>query len=60
MGRGTMAPFLTLSRALPLPPDLSRVGEWYAGSPTQAALHTWLSENQDRLVWDRASGTYHF
>lgn len=60
MGRGTMMPFLMLSRALPLPPELSKTSEWYAGSPIQAALRSWLAENQDRLIWDRASGAYHF
>lgn len=60
MGPGTVMPYLSFLRTLPFPPELRSMVDWHEGSSTQTALRTWLTDNQDRLIWDRASGTYHF
>lgn len=57
-GYCVVLPLHALSGGLPLPPDLKDTNRWLAGSPTQAALKTWLAANYDKLRWVELEGVY--
>jgi hypothetical protein len=57
-GRCLVASASTLRRALPLPSGLGDVSRWLAGSAEQAALRTWLDQNEAQLIWDERRAEY--
>jgi hypothetical protein len=54
------APQHSLSTALPIPPKLSDIRLWTAGSTMQSSLQVWLDSNRKNLQWNNLEGVYQY
>jgi hypothetical protein len=57
-GRCLVAAVYALRAVLPLPPELTDIERWTAGSSEQAALREWLARHRDELRWLEMEGEY--
>jgi hypothetical protein len=53
-----LLPQRTFAAVFPLPSDLRDPHHWLQGSPEQAALHRWLADHRERLVWSEVDAVY--